>query len=541
MRSRAAVLLAVAAGLAVVCCSPPPGSGGGPAGGGAGYGGRFVFPLRFEPKTLNFVSVDEQYGVLVLRLVGDGLVDHDAGLRVVPRLARSWELSADGRRLTFHLRPGVRFHDGVPLTSADVVYTYERVIDPESRALTWMDSFLPIERVEAPDPVTVVVTYRAPYAPALHGWDVPILPRHLYEREDFATSRFNRAPVGTGPFRFESWDPGRRIVLQANPDYWAGRPYLDTFVFQVIPSQETTLQALLAAEVDFAMLTPVQWEAHAGSAAFGRRFRALRYLPLFYYYIAWRCDGSNPFFAEPAVRRAMSLALDREGYVSRVLRGNGRIASSLFHPAAGGADPDAPDLPYDPEAAAALLDEAGWRARAESGLRERGGVPFRFTLLIFSGGEDHLMFAQVAQESLRRIGVEVAIERLDWPTLSQRLRKGDFQAALSGAVPGVDPDGVFAMVHSSQIRGGRNYAGLHDAFVDAWLEEGRRTVDPGARADLYIKIDRRLRELQPYAPLFFPVVQAAFSRRFRAVEPSPRGILDHYPGAARIALDGDGA
>jgi peptide/nickel transport system substrate-binding protein len=538
MRSRAAIVLAIAAGLALACGAPQPGPTG--VQDGAGYGGRFVFPLRFEPKTLNFASVAEVYGVLVLRLVGDSLIDHDARLQVVPRLARSWEFSADGRRLTFHLRPGVHFHDGVPLTSADVVYTYERVMDPESLAIIWMDSFLPIERVEAPDAATVVVTYRAPYVPAIHGWNVPILPRHLYEKEDFATSRFNRAPVGTGPFRFGSWEPGRRIVLHANPDYWAGRPYLDTFVFQVIPSQETTLQALLAAEVDFATLTPVQWEAHAGSAAFARRFRSLSYVPLFYYYIAWRGDGSNPFFAEPAVRRALSLALDRHGYVNRVLRGNGRVASSLFHPVVGGADPAAPDEPYDPRAAAALLDDAGWRVRPETGVRERGGIPFRFTLLVFSGGEDHLMFAQVAQESLRRIGVEMAIERLDWATLSGRLRSGEFQAALSGAAPGLDPDGVFALVHSSQIAGGRNYAGFRDTQIDAWLEEGRRTTDAGARADLYIRIDRRLRELQPYAPLFFPVLQVACSRRFRAVETAPGGILDHFPGAAAIALD-DGA
>ena len=529
--------LLVCAALVVLCAAA---GGCGRPGAGTPAPKRFVFPLPIEPATLNFVSGTDQSSVLVQRLVGDLLVDHDPDLRVVPRLAASWDRSADGKVLTFHLRPGVRFHDGAPCTSDDVLFTYERIVDPASKAVGRVDPFLPIERVEAPDPLTVRVTYREPYAPALRGWEVPILPAHLYRGVDFATAPQNRAPVGTGPFRFVSWDAGQRIVLDANPDYWGGRPRIDGIDLRIIPSSDTALQALLAGEVDYARLQPPQWEARSGDGAFRERFREVRFVPLFYYYIAWRGDGSNPFFADPRVRRAMTLALDREGSVRSVYKGLGQLAASPFQGLLEGDLPAPP--PLDPAAAGRLLDEAGWRADPKTGQRARGRVPFRFTLLVYSGGEDHVQFAQVAQQNLKTLGVEMRIERLDWQTLWSRLKTGQFEAAMSGFMPGADPDSLYGLLHSSQIDGGQNYAALKDPDVDAWLDAARRTLDETARTTLYRRVEERVIDRQPYSFLFAPVVLAAMSRNFDGARPSPQGILGHVPGALALspaAVSGD--
>ena len=495
---------------------------------------RFVFPVPIEPATLNFVTGTDQASVLVERLLADSLVDHDAAMRVVPRLARSWEISPDGRVLTFHLRPGVRFHDGHPLTSDDVAFTYERIVDPASKAVGRIDPFLPIEKVETPDPLTVRVTYREPYAPALRSWEVPILPAHRYRGVDFSTAPENRAPIGSGPFRFVAWEAGRRIVIEANPDYWGGRPALDGFVFQIIPSPETVVQALLAGEVDYARTGPAQWRSLNEDAAFQRRFHPVQYVPLFFYYIAWRGDGSNPFFADPEVRRAMTLALDREGYVRSVLHGLGKVTASPFQDLLPAGGDIVPASPFDPAAAAALLEGAGWRINPKTGLRARAGRPFRFTLLIFTGGEDHVQFAQVAQEELRRLGVEMAIERLDWQTLWARLKSGDFEAAMSGTVPGADPDSMFGMLHSTQIDGGQDYAAYRDPEVDAWLAGARSTLDEATRVALYRRVEERLALRQPYTFLFAPGVQAAVNARFEGAEASPQGILGYFPGVMAI-------
>jgi len=521
--------LAVAILAALTACNRPP----------TAAGNRFVYPLSIEPTTLNFVTATDIQAHLVTSLIGDGLVDHDAALRPVPRLARAWEFSPDGRLLTFHLRPEARFHDGHPVTGADVRFTWERAVDPDSRAPGRMSDLLPVASVDVPDPHTVVVTYRAPFAPALIAWEMPILPRHLYEGEDFATSRYNRAPVGSGPFRFRSWEAGRRIVLTANDDWWGGRPRLDTVEFDIVPSPETALRALLAGEVDFASLTPAQWDSEGSRTSFTRRFSPVRYESLYYYYIAWRCDGRNPFFTAPGVRRALSLAVDRGAYVRNVLRGMGRPAASLFPPALGIAeDADAPH--FDSAAAARLLDEAGWPIDPETGRRARAGRPFRFTLLIYAGAAEPLQIAQVVQESLRGLGIGMSIERLDWPSLWSRLKSGAFDAALSGGLPDVDPDAVYALLHSSQIDGGQNYAAFRDPQIDAWLDAARATLDPPARRALYQKIDRRARDLAPYAPLFHPIVLGALSRRIRGLEASPRGLLDPFPGLAGAWADAGG-
>ena len=211
------------------------------------------------------------------------------------------------------------------------------------------------------------------------------------------------------------------------------------------------------------------------------------------------------------------------------------MASSPFHLGPACDDPGAPaPPPHDPQAAAALLDQAGWRLDPRSGVRTRGGVPFRFTLLVFGSGEDHVQFSQVAQADLRRVGIDMRVQRLDWPTLWDRLKTGRFEAALSGLAPGTDPDSLYAMLHSSQIESGQNYAAFRDAEVDAWMDEGRETIDPRRRAAIYARVDARLRERQPYTYLFFPVVQAAVSRVFGGVETSPLGVLDGVPGPTRV-------
>lgn len=552
-RIRSTLPLVAAAILAILAaeCSParvaPP-----------GRGGRFVYPLPIEPATLNFVSGTDIASVTVQRLIADSLVDHDADMNMVPRLAASWARSADGRVLTFHLRDGVRFHDGVACTSADVVYTYERIMDPASRSVGRVDAFLPIEKVEAPDPLTVRVTYREPYAPAVRGWEIPILPKHLYHDADFANAPANRAPVGTGPFRFVSWEAGRRIVLAANSDYWAGSPGLDRFEFAIIPSPDTAWQALLAGEVDYARVPQAVAADPLTDHGLRSRFHEVRFVPLFFYYIAWRADGSNPFFGDARVRQALGLALDREGYVRSVLHGQGNVVASPFHMllgpmnatagaagsgaagsrAAGSGAAEASvtartsaSVPDPVVAAGDLLDAAGWRRASPGGPRFRGGTPFRFTLLIFAGGEDHVQFAQVAQENLRRLGIEMSIERLDWQTLWTRLKSGEFEAAMSGFLTGPDPDSLYSLLHSSQIVGGQNYAAFRDADTDAWFVAARRTLDEGARRDLYRRIEARVAEKQPYAFLFAPAVVAGVSARFEGARPSPQGILGHMPGA----------
>ncbi|HEX2709393.1 MAG TPA: ABC transporter substrate-binding protein, partial [Candidatus Deferrimicrobium sp.] len=171
--------------------------------------------------------------------VFNGLVRYDRDLKLEGELAESWEVSPDGKRITFHLRKGVRWHDGAPFTSDDVMFTYRRMIDPRTPT-AYGEDFKQVKRAAAPDPHTFVVEYARPFAPALASWGMHVLPKHLLEKyPDISKSPLNKKPVGTGPYRFVEWKTGEKVVFDASPDYFEGKPYLSRVITRVIPDQAT--------------------------------------------------------------------------------------------------------------------------------------------------------------------------------------------------------------------------------------------------------------------------------------------------------------
>ncbi len=519
LRPAATGLFAVLLPLVSACSAPVP---------GPEPGDWLVIPVSSEPESLNFVLAGNTPAKWIGRLVADSLVDHDENLRLVPRLAASWEFSDDQRTLTFRLRDGVRWHDGAPFRAEDVVFTYERIVDPASGPNSKRSQFREVERVEAPDHRTVRVTYGQPYAAALYAWQIPILPKHIFESEDFLTSSYNRRPVGTGPYRFVEWKTARQVVLEANRDYWGIRPSLDRIVFRIIPSRNTQYQALLAGEVDLAVLPPERWQELRDRSEPGP-WKFYRYSTLRIAYIAWNGNGDHAALADPRVRRAFTLLTDRREFVERVMLGFGEIAASPFHPALSAHDPDLAPLPHDPQEAGRLLDAAGWKIPAGGGFREKDGDRLGFRLLTSSGTDWQEKFSVLLQESFGRAGVEVRIRRVEYTALIAQVRKGAYEAAVSTWGLDIDPD-PFPFAHSSQIGGGWNLAAYRNAEVDRLLEEGRRILDSDRRDQIFREIGDILARDQPYTFLFFFSVPLAIDSRFENVKFSPLGFFDWYPG-----------
>jgi peptide/nickel transport system substrate-binding protein len=485
--------------------------------------------LYSEPQTLSLVGKNDRHSDIVARLVTDSVVQYDARLDLQPMLATSWEISPDGRTVTFALRDGVRWHDGTPVTARDVVFSVETSRDPATEAKSYMAGFQDLVGIEALDDHTVRAEYSKPYADFLEAWTVPIIPEHLAGREPaLLGSEFARNPVGCGPFRFVRHEPGQEIVLEANEDYWGGRPAVDGITLQVVPDERTAYQALLRGDLHLVSVPPDIWAeanrspdaAHLGRVLFHR---------LTVWYIALNQDGSHEAFTDPGVRRALLLALDREPFIEKVLGGLGKAAATTFHPDSVWADPGIAPLPYDPGEAARLLDEAGWRDGDGDGIRERGGRPFELTLLTASRQEISGRIAAWVQQSFSEIGVRMEIETLEFGAFLERRRSGQFDALMAMLTFTPIPD-QFELYHTSAAQDGFNFFGFSDPEVDLLLERGRESFDLAEREAIYRTLQRRLEQLQPLSCLFHFASPVLHDPRLRGLQPSPIDLWRITPG-----------
>lgn len=464
-------------------------------------------------------------------LIYSGLVRTDPELRPEGDLAESWKVSPDELTITFHLRKGVRWHDGAPFTARDVDFTYRYMIDPKTPT-AYGEDFRQIQWTEVVDPYTYRVRYRQPYAPAIQSWGIWILPAHLLEgpwREgvDLRTSRQNRHPVGTGPYRFVEWKTGEKVVLEENPAYWEGRPYIHRVVYRIIPDPATTFLELKARNIDMANLTPIQFRRQTDYPAFRKAFNRYRYLANAYAYLGFNLR--DPRFQDRRVRQAVAHAIDRQEIIDGVLLGLGQVAGGPYKPGTWYYDPDVKRYPYDPDRARALLAEAGW-VPGPDGILGKDGRPFAFTVRTNQGNAVRQQTAEIIQRRLRAVGIDVKIHVVEWAAfINTFIKKRDFEAIILGWGLGNDPD-QYIIWHSSQTGPDElNHVTYRNPRVDALLEAGRRTLDQGKRKAIYREFQEILAEDQPVVFLYVPEALPVVASRIHGVRPTPTGIGYRWP------------
>src|SRR6185369_1996429 len=356
--SRLVTLLLVAlhlAGCARERAEPKPVVQGGPP----AYGDALVVGSIGEPSTLIPILATDSASSDISGLVYSGLVRYDKNLNLEGDLAQSWEVSPDGLDIVFHLRRGVKWHDGADFTSRDVLYTYKIVIDPKTPT-AYSEDFKQVQSVQAPDPYTFRVRYAKPFAPALASWGTPVLPAHLLEGKDITKSPLARSPTGTGPFVFKQWIPGQKVVLDANPGYWEGKPYLARYLYRIIPDNSTMYMELKAGGLDMMGLSPVQYQRQTNTREFLARFNKYRYPASAYTYLGY--NQRLPMFQDRRVRQAISSAINKDEIVQGVLFGMGQVSHGPYKPGTWAYKQKvAQDFGYDPVRAAALLKEAGYQ------------------------------------------------------------------------------------------------------------------------------------------------------------------------------------
>ncbi len=459
--------------------------------------------------------------------VFNGLVRYDKDLKLEGDLAESWDVSPDGKKITFRLRKGVTWHDGAPFTSEDVLFTYRKMIDPKTPT-AYGEDFKQVKRASAPDPHTFVAEYDRPFAPALASWGMHILPKHLLEKfPDISKSPLNKKPVGTGPYRFTEWKTGEKTVFDVNPGYHEGKPYIARVVTRVIPDLATMFLELKSGGLDLMNLTPLQRTRQTETKEFKKSFNKYQYLSSGYTYLGFRL--SHPFFKERKVRQAIAHAINKKEVIDGVLFGLGQEATGPYKPGTWPYNPDVKRYPHDLAKAKELLAEAGWKEKGKDGILVKDGQRFEFTVLTNAGNESRAKTAAILQQNLAAAGIKMEIRTVEWAAfINEFVKKRKFDALILGWSITPDPD-QFDIWNSAKTGPDElNHVGYANAEVDRLLEEGRRTFDIEQRKKAYFRIQEILAEDQPLVFLYYPDALPAVHKRIRGIVPAPAGISYNF-------------
>jgi len=448
------------------------------------------------------------------------LATYDSALRPSPRLA-SWRWSPDRTMLTFVLRQDVLWHDGHPTTADDVVWTLEMASDP-AVAYPRARDLAAVADVAAVDSFTVEMRFARPQ-PVFPDvlTDLAVLPAHAFagmEPSEIRHAGFNVAPFGNGPFRFVEHRPNQRWVFERSAEFPSalGRPVLERFVIAIVDESATKLAALTSGELDFAGISP----AHAGFVRSDSRLSVVDYPVMYVATIAWNLRRSP--FDDSRVRRALTMALDRQMIVDAYLYGFGSVAQGPVPPEHPWYEPTEP-LPHDRLAARALFDEAGWRM-GEDGIRSRGSDRLALDLMTVGSGDNAL--EQMIQAQLREVGVEVTIRQLELATFLAVAQgeNRDFDALVT-LIPGDLSLGYLAAMFDGVTPGPLAYPGFRSDEFDAALALVRDAVNEEALRASWARAQHVLERNHPATWLYHARGLQGTNRRVLAVPPDLRGEL----------------
>jgi len=486
-------------------------------------GGTAVFSTVSDYDALNgFVSTDFDTSEVLGNVLFMPLVRLDEDLGYVPHLADSMWMSDDGLALSFRIREGVRWHDGTPVTVDDVIWTYEYSIEPDL-AYANIQYFQFIDRAERVDDRTVTFHFTEVHSEApidFAEWEP--MPKHLLEGTPPAEMKnhpFNRNPVGNGPFRFVSWTPNQQAVFEANEEYVFGRPHLDRFVSRVIPEQTTEVAELLTGGIDLMRAVP---PAEMEKVERSDRAKTVTYPTNAYTFLAW--NGQNPLFEDPAVRRALTMAIDRQRIIDALLYGYGRVATADVLPFQWEFDESIEAWPHDPERAKAILAEAGWEDTDGDGTLDRDGRPFSFELGTNQGNDLREDIIVIAQNQLAAIGVDARPRLVEWNTFITNLKARKFEAAVSGWAVDLkfDPTPVMSC---KAVDAPYNYTSFCNPRADSLITEALTTLDREEAKPIWDAYQRIIHEEQPYTFLYYLEERLGVSDRLQGLEADARGYL----------------
>ena len=496
-------------------------------------GGTLVMLVQPEPPSLaSYLSTSGPIG-LVAPKIYDGLLDYDKDLKAVPSLAESWTVSDDGKTVTFKLRKDVKWHDGKPFTSADVQYTIMNVlkkVHPRGP-----NSFKEVTEIETPDEHTAIfkLANPAPYMMrSLGSYESPMVPKHLLEGQDAKSASIANKPVGTGPFKFVEWKKGQYIRLDKNEDYWKeGLPYLDRIVGRFIPDASTRTAAMEKGEVHYGAygaipnVDVVRLRELDSIGVTTDGYAMINPVSLIEF------NTTQPPFDNPAIRRAISMTLDRKFLIDNIWFGYGKPATSALsssYAATGLYAKGMPNYPEKPDVAAAkkMLDDAGIKPDAN-------GVRAKAVLDLIPYGEDWRRAGEYMKQALGDIGIQLDLRYEDVPTWLKRVYADyDFRMNVNYFYQLPDPVlGVHRHYGTDQIRQGTHFVNssrYSNPKLDALLSSGAKEPDTTKRSAMYKEIQEILANDMPVVNLHEMKFLTVFNSKLKGHDASGFGAYGSF-------------
>ena len=485
-------------------------------------GGTLTSLLTPEPPVLVLGVNNQGPTIIAATKIFQGLLKFSPTLEPMPDLAKSWTVSPDGREYTFVLQDNVKFHDGRPCTADDVIFSMSKFhteLSPRARAILQR-----IKEYSAPDAQTVKLVLDAPFEPMLLMFDaanVCIVPKHLYDGQDYRTTPANQRPTGTGPFKFTEWQRGNFIRLDRFEEYWKpGQPYLDTLIYRIVPDSQSrrlameTGQAQLSAGGDIEPFDVPQLRQRPNLNVETKGWEL--FAPLMWIETNHR---SGPL-GDVRVRKAISHAIDRNFVAQRLWFGVGKPATSPVSSTTRFHDPGVSLPAFNPRSAMELLDAAGHRAGA-------GGTRFSIKHLVLPYGEVWTRLGEYIRQSLRQVGIAVELETTDAGGWARRIANWEYDTSINFLYQYGDPTlGVERTYVSTNIQKivFTNTGGYANPRVDELFERGRTNGDPNVRRTAFSEVQKLLVEEIPQIWLMEMAFPTIHDRRVQNVIRTSTGV-----------------
>jgi peptide/nickel transport system substrate-binding protein len=488
-------------------------------------GGVLTNAMIGEPNNLIAMIAGDSASSAIAGQIFNALLKYDQNLGFEGDLADSWTISDDYKKITFNLKQDIKWADDKPFTCEDVLFTWKKVTDPDTRTPYGSDYQL-VSSASCANNHIFIAEYNEPYAPALETWaSLHILPEHLLKNENINDTYFSLNPTGTNFYALDEWTTGQQVKLKTNPNSVHGRPLLEKKITRIIPDLSSQFMELIAGNIDLMNINPIQYSrVFPSRSELNDKINLYKEMGNGYTYFGFNLKKKP--FDDLNIRKAISYAINKEEIINGVLLGLGEEITSPYKPGTYWENKSINKISFDVSKSRELLEKSGYQLNANN-IYEKDGKPLAFEILT-NQNKQREMTAVLIQRRLQDIGIDVSIRVNEWASFVNRfIKTGEFEAVVLGWSLSLDPD-QYSIWHSSQDGPGQfNFIGYNNPRVDTLLENGRKELKNEKRKQIYDEFSKIIYDEQPIIYLYAGYGLTAIHQKIKGVKKitPPAGVF----------------